>query len=165
MFGTEGKAYSLVSVHCIIVLKFPTNVILCRDTVTAVMHEFADDGFEKHMPTLKQIPCSPLTSIRPDEEWLMDGHDKLWAAGFDIYGVQEKWLGRWHHCQVIPSNCYAVVVGVIQLECIKKVGGTWLTLLAILMIELFIVIGMAVQGSTDRGSEVRDAFSIFTTLR
>ena len=133
--------------------------------MTAVMHEFADEGFEKHMPTLKQIPHSPLTSIGPDEEWSMDGHDKLWAAGFDIYGVWEKWSDRWHHCRVIPSNRYAAVVGVIQLECIKKVGGTWLMLLAILMIELFIVIGMAVQKSTDCGSEVCNAFSIFTALQ
>jgi hypothetical protein len=129
------------------------------------MHKFADEGFEKRMPTLKQITCSPLTSIGPNEEWSMDGHDKLWAAGFDIYGIWEKWSGRWHHCRVIPSNHYAVVVGVIQLECIKKVGGTWFTLLVILMIQLFILIGMAVQGSTDHGSEVCDAFSIFTALQ
>lgn len=153
-----------MSAHRIIALKFPTNVILCRDTVTAVMHQFADEGFEKRMPTSKQITRSPLTSIGPNE-WLMDGHDKLQVAGFDIYGVQEKWLGRWHHCWVIPSNCYAAVVGVIQLECIKKVGGTWFTLLAILMIGLFVVIGMAVQGSTGRGSEVCNAFSIFTALQ
>lgn len=87
------------------------------------MHDFADSGFDKRMPTSKKIFRSPLTGIGPDEEWSMDGHDKLRAAGFDIYGIRDKWSGKWHHYRVIPSNRYASVIGVIQLECIKKVGG------------------------------------------
>ncbi|KAF5379743.1 hypothetical protein D9615_005816 [Tricholomella constricta] len=120
---------------------------ITRNKIESVMHDFADESFDKRMPVSKQIKRSPLTGIGPDEEWSMDGHDKLRVAGFDIYGIRDKWSGKWHYYKVVPSNWYAAVVGVIQLECIKKVGG------------------MAVQGSTDRGSEVRDAFSIFSALR
>ncbi|KAF8152977.1 hypothetical protein B0H34DRAFT_754101 [Crassisporium funariophilum] len=116
-------------------------------SVASVMHDFADEGFDKRMPTSKAIMRTPLTGIGPDEEWSMDGHDKLRKAGFDIYGIRDKWTGTWHYYRVLPSNRYASVIGVVQLECIKKVGG------------------MAVQGSTDHGSEVRDAFLFFVALR
>ncbi|KAJ7707162.1 hypothetical protein B0H14DRAFT_3025469 [Mycena olivaceomarginata] len=119
-----------------------------RDDVSAVMHDFEGDGFQKRHPKRrKKIIRTPLTSIGPHEEWSMDGHDKLNRAGFGTYGIRDKWGGKFLHYRVLPSNRYAVVVGVVYLECVKKHGG------------------IPVQGSSDRGSEVRDAHAFQTTLR
>ncbi|KAJ7477589.1 hypothetical protein FB451DRAFT_1033041 [Mycena latifolia] len=89
------------------------------------MHDFAGEGFKKQHPhAKKQIIHKPLTSVGPDEEWSMDGHNKLNRVGFRIYGLCEKWLKRRHHYQVLPSNRYATLVGVVFLECVKNRGGT-----------------------------------------
>ncbi|KAJ7826448.1 hypothetical protein B0H14DRAFT_2817192 [Mycena olivaceomarginata] len=119
-----------------------------QDDVSAVMHDFEGDGFKKcHPKRRKKIIRIPLTSIGPHEEWSMDGHDKLNRAGFGTYGIRDKWGGKFLHYRVLPSNRYAVVVGVVYLECVKKHGG------------------IPVQGSSNRGSEVRDAHAFQTTLR
>ncbi|KAJ7443041.1 hypothetical protein B0H11DRAFT_2251105 [Mycena galericulata] len=117
--------------------------------VTGVMRDFHPEGFASRHPHAKKkkIHRQPLTSIGPDEEWSMDGHDKLNAAGFGIYGIRDKYSGNYLHYRVVPSNRYAAVVGVIFLECAKKLGG------------------IPVQVSTDHGSEIRDAFAFQTALR
>ncbi|KAJ3897209.1 hypothetical protein F5879DRAFT_814138, partial [Lentinula edodes] len=88
-----------------------------------------------------------LHSNGPDDDWSMDGHDKLAKVGFEIYGIRDKFSGKFLYYVVLPSNRYAAVIGVVLLKCIKKHGK------------------IPVPGSTDRGSEVRDAFSIHSTLR
>jgi hypothetical protein len=88
------------------------------------MHDFEGDGFKKRHPKRrKKIIRTPLTSIGPHEEWSMDGYDKLNRTGFGTYGIRDKWGGKFLHYRVLPSNRYAVVVGVVYLECVKKHGG------------------------------------------
>ncbi|KAF8213743.1 hypothetical protein K438DRAFT_1804573 [Mycena galopus ATCC 62051] len=83
-----------------------------RNTISAVMHDFEEDGFDKRNPKKgKKIVRTPLTSVGPHEEWSMDGHDKLNVAGFGVYGIRDKWATFLHY-RVLPSNRYAVVVGV-----------------------------------------------------
>ncbi|KAJ6614416.1 hypothetical protein B0H10DRAFT_1803543, partial [Mycena sp. CBHHK59/15] len=121
-----------------------------RKQISRVMHDFGDEGFNKRHPhAKKKLLRTPLTSVGPDEEWSMDGHDKLNKAGFGIYGIREKWSGNWLHYRVVPSNRYAAVVGVLFLECSKKRGG----------------LRIPVQGSSDHRSEVRDAYAYQTSLR
>ncbi|KAF8187050.1 hypothetical protein K438DRAFT_1835559 [Mycena galopus ATCC 62051] len=84
-----------------------------RNTISAVMHDFEEDGFDKRNPKKgKKIVRTPLTSVGPHEEWSMDGHDKLDVAGFGVYGIRDKWGIKFLHYRVLPSNRYAVVVGV-----------------------------------------------------
>ncbi|KAJ3771813.1 hypothetical protein FB446DRAFT_82805 [Lentinula raphanica] len=118
-----------------------------RDKITQVMQDYAPEGFQQRAPGTKVIHRTPLVSNGPNDEWSMDGHDKLAKAGFEIYGIRDKYTGKYLHYVVLPSNRYAAVIGVVLLECIKKYGV------------------IPVQGSTDRGSEVRDAFSIHSILR
>ncbi|KAJ7172053.1 hypothetical protein C8R46DRAFT_1073669 [Mycena filopes] len=120
-----------------------------RDDISRVMHDFHPEGFEARHPLAKKktINRQPLTAVGPDDEWSMDGHDKLNKAGFGIYGIRDKYGGTWLHYRVVPSNRYAAVVGVIFLECARKQGG------------------IPVQTTTDRGSETRDAFAFQTALR
>ncbi|KAJ7156369.1 hypothetical protein C8R46DRAFT_1226589 [Mycena filopes] len=97
---------------------------ISRDYISAIMHDFEAEGFEKRQPHAKKaLERTPLTSVGPDEEWSVDGHDKLDVAGFGIYGIRDKWGKRYHHYRVVPSNWYAAVVGVLYLECVKKRGG------------------------------------------
>ncbi|KAJ6626095.1 hypothetical protein B0H10DRAFT_2211605 [Mycena sp. CBHHK59/15] len=97
-----------------------------RGKIGGVMHDFEDEGFSKRHPhAKKKLFRTPLTSVGPNEEWSMDGHDKLNNAGFGIYGIRDKWSGNWLHYRVVPSNRYAAVVGVLFLECVKKHGGQY----------------------------------------
>ncbi|KAF8191859.1 hypothetical protein K438DRAFT_1935171 [Mycena galopus ATCC 62051] len=83
------------------------------NTISAVMHDFEEDGFDKCNPKKgKKIVRTPLTSVGPHEEWSIDGHDKLNIAGFGVYGKRDKWGTKFLHYRVLPSNRYAVVVGV-----------------------------------------------------
>ncbi|KAK7027209.1 hypothetical protein R3P38DRAFT_2527115 [Favolaschia claudopus] len=120
-----------------------------RNKISGVMHTFEEEGFEKRDPKAqkKTVKRSALTSVGPHEEWSMDGHDKLNEAGFGIYGIRDKWGTKYLHYRVLPSNRYATVIGVVYLECAKK--------------------NMEVtnRGSSDHGSEVRDAHALQKTLR
>jgi len=112
------------------------------------MKDFAPEGFElRHPKAGKQIKRSPLHAVGPDDEWSMDGHDKLLEAGFGIYGIRDKWSSIPHSYSCVPSNRYASVIGLLVLRCVKKVGG------------------IPVQGSSDKGSEVRDAYALLLSLR
>ncbi|KAJ7042660.1 hypothetical protein C8F04DRAFT_1076673 [Mycena alexandri] len=120
-----------------------------RDDISNIMHDLHPEGFNKRNPRAKKkkIIRQPLTAVGPDEEWSVDGHDKLNSAGFPIYGIRDKWGGKFLHYCVVPSNRYASVVGVLFLECAKKRGG------------------VPVQVTSDRGSETRDAYAFQTALR
>ncbi|KAF7373543.1 hypothetical protein MSAN_00564700 [Mycena sanguinolenta] len=121
---------------------------IARDDISGVMHAFEEDGFEKRHPrSKKSLVRTPLTSVGPHEEWSMDGHDKLNKVGFGILGLRDKWGRKYLHYRVFPSNRYADTTGVFYLECAKKHGG------------------IPTQVSSDRGSEVRDAYAFQTTLR
>lgn len=91
--------------------------------VETVMRDFAPEGFETRKPGHKKIRRTPLTSLGSDDEWSLDGFDKMVKAGFGIYGIRCKWSGRYLHYVVVPSNRYAAVVGVLFLQCVKKYGG------------------------------------------
>lgn len=66
---------------------------------------------------------STLVSVGPNAEWSVDGHDKLRVMAVDIYGIRDVHTGRHQHYVVLPSNRFAEVIGVVQLQCVKKVGG------------------------------------------
>ncbi|KAK6966975.1 hypothetical protein R3P38DRAFT_2815563 [Favolaschia claudopus] len=120
-----------------------------RNKISDVMHTFEEEGFEKRDPKAqkKTVKRTPLTAVGPHEEWSMDGHDKMNEAGFGIYGIRDKWGGKFLHYRTLPSNRFADVIGVVFLECAKKYGG------------------IPIQGSSDHGSEVRDAHAAQKTLR
>ena len=94
------------------------------DFVRKIMVENEAEGFARRAPGQKVIKRTPLLSVGPDEEWSMDGHDKLAKAGFGVYGIRDKYSGRFLHYRILCSNRYALVVGITFLECIKKYGRT-----------------------------------------
>jgi hypothetical protein len=84
---------------------------------------FRPEGFQKRHPRAKKIRRSKAYAVGPDDEWSVDGHDKLLQAGFAIYGIRDKWGGRRLMYAVLPSNRLASVVGAIFLRCVKQCGG------------------------------------------
>lgn len=92
------------------------------------MHEHAPEGFIQRHPHCqsRKLVRTALTAVGPDEEWSIDGHDKLYEAGFGIYGIRDKWGGLRLYYKVVPSNRYAAVVGVLYLLCVRKRGGTFI---------------------------------------
>ncbi|KAH9838971.1 uncharacterized protein C8Q71DRAFT_746953 [Rhodofomes roseus] len=120
-----------------------------RSTVDRVMHAYAPQGFVDRHPLSrrKTLVRTPLTSVGPDEEWLIDGHDKLAHAGFGIYGIVDKWGGGKLQFNVLPSNRKAKACLVVYLRCAKERGG------------------VPVQVTSDHGSETGDIFAHQTALR
>lgn len=104
-----------------------------------------------------------LVAVGPNAEWSIDGFDKLNSIGFGIYGIRDKWSRKWLHYVVVPSNRYAAAVGVIYLHCVRKYGGA--QILSYIVLQFINLIGVPMQTTSDRGSEVRDAFSFQSALR
>ena len=81
------------------------------------------ESFDARQPTAKRIHRTPLVALGPNHEWSADGHDKLTAIGFPIYGIQDKWSGRWLGLWVLPNNRLKTAIGYVYLQLIHRHGG------------------------------------------
>ncbi|KAI6167786.1 hypothetical protein EDD17DRAFT_1773327 [Pisolithus thermaeus] len=79
-------------------------------------------------------------------EWSGDGHDKLTSIGFPIWGVCDKWSGKWLGLWVIPNNHVKNAIAYLYLHTIAEVGG------------------MPLQMTTDCGSETTKVFGLGLAL-
>lgn len=109
---------------------------LTSGQVEAVMKAFAPVGFEQCRPNAKKMKQSALVALGPDAEWSLDGHDKLMEAGFGIYGIRDKWSGRFLYYVVMPSNRFTAAVGVVYLRCARKIGGRMIYVLLFILRDL-----------------------------
>ena len=66
--------------------------------------ESMPEGFNNREPASRQIRHSQLISLRSHHEWSGDGHDKLVSIGFPIWGIQDKFSGKWLGLWVVPCN-------------------------------------------------------------
>ncbi|KAG6848069.1 hypothetical protein H0H93_003660 [Arthromyces matolae] len=128
-------------------ITFNTGTRLTRDAVSAEMRIIDPEGFSLREPTSKKIHRGVLTSIGPNHEWSADGHDKLVRIGFAIWGVRDKWSGKWLGLWVIPNNRLKVAIAYLYLSLVAKLGG------------------MPLQSTTDRGSETTLLYGFATALR
>ncbi|KAF9004997.1 hypothetical protein BDQ17DRAFT_1408386 [Cyathus striatus] len=122
-------------------------LILTRDYVTAEMKRQAPQGFETRRPEIKKPRRVALVSLGPNHEWSADGHDKLAAIGFPIWGVRDKWSGKWLGLWVVPNNRLKLSIGYLYLDLIEKIGG------------------IPIQMTTDCGSELGKIFELSNALR
>lgn len=81
------------------------------------------DRFLSREPTAKKIKRGTLISLGPHHEWSADGHDKLAAIGFPIWGIRDKWSGRWLALWVIPNNWYKLAIAYLYLKLVAELGG------------------------------------------
>ena|ERR1700722_912268 len=80
-------------------------------------------GFDVREPSAKKTFRQPLVSIGIHHEWSADGHDKLSAIGFPIWGVRDKWSGKWLGLWVLPNNRLKLAVAYLYLSLIHELGG------------------------------------------
>jgi len=83
------------------------------------------DGFLAREPTAKKIKCGVLVSLGPHHEWSVNSHDKLTAIGFPIWGVRDKWSGRWLGLWVIPNNQFRFAIAYLYLKLVAELEGVF----------------------------------------
>ena len=91
------------------------------------MHLHDHAGFAIREPSAKKIQRGVLTALGPHHEWSGDGHDKLAAIGFPIWGVRDKWLSKWLGLWVVPNNRLKLAIALLYLQLIKDQGGEFIT--------------------------------------
>ncbi|KAF5391647.1 hypothetical protein D9757_002336 [Collybiopsis confluens] len=120
---------------------------LTRKYVTTVMRSQEPDGFQAREPTAKKIKRGVLVCLGPHHEWSGDGHDKLSAIGFPIWGIRDVWSGKWLGLWVVPNNRLKIVIAYLFLLLVHKLGG------------------IPVQMTTDCGSELVMVYGFANALR
>jgi hypothetical protein len=98
------------------------------------------EGFAERMPTAKKVLRFPLTSLGPNDQWSADGHDKLSQIGFPIYGIRDKWSGKWLGLWVVPNNRLKEAVAYLFLSLVYEMGGKSFSILLIADLHPLIVL-------------------------
>ncbi|KAF8572786.1 hypothetical protein K439DRAFT_1665947 [Ramaria rubella] len=124
-----------------------TGLNLTRDYIEDEMKLQDPEGFELREPNAKKVNHRPLVSVGIHEEWSGDGHDKLSKIGFPVYGIRDKWSGKWLGLWVIPNNRLNTAVAYLYLTLIEEQGG------------------MPIQTMTDCGSETTIVYGLANVLR
>ncbi|RXK40592.1 hypothetical protein M231_02047 [Tremella mesenterica] len=105
--------------------------------VLQVMREYKPDALaSRRLGPGKQLRRFPIVSAGPNEQWSVDGHDKLSKHGFGIYGIRDVYSGKYLAMHVFPSNRLAINI-------------QWLYLKTVLDMQ-----GFPIQIASDKGSEV-----------
>jgi hypothetical protein len=87
------------------------------------MRDQDPDGFTNREPTAKKIHRTVMVCLGPHHEWSGDGHDKLTAIGFPIWGIRDVWSGKWLGLWVVPNNRLKDVIAYLFLKLVHEHGG------------------------------------------
>ncbi|KJA25629.1 hypothetical protein HYPSUDRAFT_85343 [Hypholoma sublateritium FD-334 SS-4] len=128
-------------------IAFGTGVHLTRQYIREEMRVQDPAGFAEREPSAKKVHRGVLISLGPHHEWSADGHDKLSAIGFPIWGVRDKWSGKWLGLWVVPNNRLKLSVAYLYLKLVSELGG------------------MPIQSTTDCGSETTLIYGLACALR
>ncbi|EIW73067.1 hypothetical protein TREMEDRAFT_59229 [Tremella mesenterica DSM 1558] len=115
--------------------------LIPRDLVYKAMKEYAPEGVKSRRPGTKKIQRFPIISVGPNEQWSIDGHDKLSSYGIGIYGIRDVYSGRLLLLKAMPSNRRSTDVHSMFLDTIVKLGG------------------FPLQIASDRGSEIGEVIA------
>ena len=86
------------------------------------------EGFSLREPSAKKVHRGVLVSLGPHHEWSADGHDKLTSIGFPVWGVRDKWSGKWLSLSVVPNNRLHLSIAYLYLKLVEKLEGNSLEL-------------------------------------
>lgn len=112
------------------------------------MKELDADASAARHPHTRQLHKHGLYSAGPNEEWCIDGHEKiLLSMGIAIWGGNDKWSRVELGLYAVPSARKATVPPALYLRLVKKAGG------------------MPVTTVSDMGSELGKLIALITTLR
>ncbi|KAF8504932.1 hypothetical protein JB92DRAFT_3145648 [Gautieria morchelliformis] len=96
----------------------------------------------------KAISRKGLVSPGPNEEWCVDGHDKLKEQmGIEVWGICNKYSRRELRLWAVPNACLAIVPPALYLRLVKAKKG------------------IPLQTTSDKGSETGQLASMQTALR
>ncbi|RXK42187.1 hypothetical protein M231_00544 [Tremella mesenterica] len=99
-------------------------LLVPRDLVYKAMKEYAPEGLQSRRPGSKKVARFPIISVGPNEQWSIDGHDKLSSYGIGIYGIRDVYSGRLLALQAMPSNRRSEDVHCIFVDTVLKVSRT-----------------------------------------
>lgn len=94
-----------------------------RFAATFLQHENPDAAAARH-PVTRKVHSHGISSAGPNEEWGIDGHEKILALmGIGVYGGADKFsrldLGLW----VCPNPRDGNLPPALWLRMVKKAGG------------------------------------------
>lgn len=108
------------TVHQILARK---NIYVQRDRVQQTMHLLQPDAAQERAPGRKRIYRSVLVSKGPNEEWSIDGHDKMTDLGMPIYGIVDKFSGKILSMEIVPNNRTPAIPAILFLRLCKIKKG------------------------------------------
>jgi hypothetical protein len=140
---------------------------LFRGFINNEMRKQDPEGFTNREPAIgKKVLRTPLIALGPHHKWSADGHDKLLRLGFPIYGIRDKWSGKWLGLWVVPNNRLKLAVAFLYLSLVKDLGGVlYFNLIYLTHSSIDINLGMPIQSTTDAGSETTLMFALANALR
>lgn len=131
------------------------------------MRALDSEAYDAREPTAKRIPRTAIISLGPHHEWSCDGHDKLSAIGFPIWGVRDVWSKMWLGLWVVPNNRLLKAIAYLYLSLIVELEGRLLQLSQLVDVALRLILlpGMPLQSTTDCGSETTLMYGLANALR
>ncbi|KAJ7439477.1 hypothetical protein FB451DRAFT_1301899 [Mycena latifolia] len=106
------------------------------------------DASNMRKPGAKKIHTRGLWSAGPNEEWCVDGHEKILPSmGIAVWGVVDKFSRNEQNLWALPDSRTAVVPPALYLRQVREKGG------------------MPLQTTSDMGSETGVLAAVQTALR
>jgi hypothetical protein len=121
----DGIHIPMYVFHFYILLRKYINILVYRNTIKDIMKEVNPDGFIQRDPKNKgkrKQHIGRVLTAGPHDKWAGDGHEKLKAIGFPIYGIRDYW-GKIHTICVVPNDRNEHIVDYVYLFTVAKNHG------------------------------------------
>lgn len=117
-------------------------------------------------PNTRKVHHKGLWSIGPNEEWCVDGHEKIKnLMGISVWGINDKCsrveLGLW----AMPNARVQEMPPALYLRVVKERGGKYSQIILLCQVSESVPPGMSLTTTSDKGSELGLLISLVTTLR
>ncbi|KAJ3506413.1 hypothetical protein NLJ89_g6882 [Agrocybe chaxingu] len=119
-----------------------------RDYIARFHHTENPTGAASRHPVTRKIHHHGLWSIGPNEEWCVDGHEKILnSMGIAVWGIIDKWSRMELALWAVPNARIAQVPPALYLCLVRKIGG------------------MPLTSTSDMGTELANFIPLVTTMR
>ncbi len=104
------------------------NIICYSDEIASLRKEQNPDAVAARHPVTRKVHHHGIWSIGPNEEWCVDGHEKLLPTmGIAVWGIIDKYarveLGLW----AMPNARVQELPPALYLRVVRNQGGLWFT--------------------------------------
>lgn len=123
-------------------------MIFARDFITKFRKAENPEAAAARHPVTRKVHHHGLHCSGPNEEWCMDGHEKiLQAMGIAVWGINDKYARVEIDLYAVPNARISEVPPVLYLRTLRKRGF------------------MAVTNASDKGTELTRLIPLIMTLR